>query len=184
MKTLLKILVAITFYFFLCLPVSAQNVADQSAKFLRIEVNNLDAIRLAKKRLALNKLLTRYNSPLVNSIDTFLKTCDSFELDCYLLPSIAGLESGFGKFTHPGSNNPFGWGGGYILFTNWDQAIFTVGKGLRQNYLNKGAESVDEIAPIYAESKTWAPRVKNFITQFEAEEAKITAILNLNPVEL
>lgn len=184
MKNLIKTLFIIILFLLVANPAKAQNVADQSAKILKIEANNLDVLRSAKKKLALNKILTKRNSPLLNSIDSFLATCNTYKLDCYLLPSITGLESSFGKFTHPGSNNPFGWGGGYIMFANWNQAIETVGKGLKENYINKGAISVDEIAPIYAESKTWAPRVKIFMSDFEKEEAKIDAILNQSVVKL
>lgn len=184
MKNLAKIVVVFFLFLFTAVPIQAQNVAGVSAKFMKLEAKNLDKQRFAKKRLAINKILLKYKSPLSDSIDAFLSTCETYELDCYLLPSIAGLESSFGKFTYPGSHNPFGWGGGYIMFENWDQAISSVGKGLRENYHNKGAYSVDEIAPIYAESKTWAPRVKSFMAAFESEEAKIDSIFEQNTVKL
>ncbi|OGK08360.1 hypothetical protein A2767_04885 [Candidatus Roizmanbacteria bacterium RIFCSPHIGHO2_01_FULL_35_10] len=184
MKNILNLVIGLIFFLLIATPVNAQNIAGQSAKMLKIEANNYDTLRLTKKRLALTKVLTQRNSPLLESVNSFLLTCSTYELDCYLLPSITGLESSFGVYTHPGSYNPFGWGGGYIMFNNWDQAINTVGKGLRKNYIDKGAASVDEIAPIYAESKTWAPRVKIFMAAFEEEEAKIDAIIGENVVQL
>lgn len=162
----------------------AGSVSGDSARLFYNEANSPKTNRFLKKKLAMIKVLEKYNSPLLESVNSFLTVCQSYELDCYLLPSIAGLESSFGKHVLAGSNNPFGWGNGYIMFDNWEHAIGTVGKGLRENYINKGADSVDEIAPIYAESKTWAPRVNHFKTQFEEEERKIDFILSENTVKL
>ena len=164
--------------------VEAEAVFADSAKIFYIKAKDSQVSRIARKKLAMSKILRQNNSPLLASVDSFLTVCLSYDLDCYLLPSISGLESSFGKFIHPGSNNPFGWGGGYIMFDNWDQAINTVGKGLRENYINKGADSVEKIAPIYAASKTWAPRVQYFMNVFENEEKKIISILDENQVNL
>lgn len=184
MKNFATLVICLIFFLLIAFPIKAQNVADQSAKVFKIEAKNLNVQRLAKKRLAINKVLNKYNSPLLSSVDSFLYMCETYQFDCYLLPSITGLESSFGIYTHPGSYNPFGWGGGYIMFSNWDQAINTVGKGLKENYIDKGADTIEEIAPIYAASKTWAPRVKNFMNDFEKEEAKINSILSENVVKL
>ena len=184
MKRILNLVAIIVIFLFSAAPVKGQNVADQSAKVLLIEAKNLDTQRMAKKKLAIKRVLVRTNSPLIESVDEFVGTCDTYGLDCYLLPSITGLESSFGVYTHPGSYNPFGWGGGYIMFDGWDEAIKTVGKGLKENYIDKGAETVEQIAPIYAASKTWAPRVKSFMNTFEEEEAKIDYIMKQNVVEL
>ena len=165
-------------------PTVAETVSHDSAKIISLSPVNLNTQRFSMKKLVMSRVLKQYNSPLLSSIDSFLATCVLYDLDCYLLPSITGLESSFGKFTHPGSNNPFGWGGGYIMFDSWDQAIDTVGKGLRYNYINKGADSVEKIAPIYAESLTWAPRVQYFMNVFEKEEDKIDSILDENRVNL
>jgi len=134
--------------------------------------------------MAISQVLTRYNSPLLDQIDSFINSCTNYNLDCYLLPSITGLESSFGQYTYPGSHNPFGWGGGYIMFETWDKAINAVAKGLRENYINKGAETVEEIGPIYAESPTWAVRVQFFKNQFEQEEKQVSLLLGKNSVEL
>lgn len=184
MKRLFKLLITIILFFSTAFPVEAQKVAGHSAEVLKIEANNFEALRYAKKKLAINKILTRYNSPLTESLDSFLTVCLLYKLDCYLLPSIAGLESTFGNFVLPNSNNPFGWGGGYILFNSWESAITTVGRGLKVNYIDKGANTVEKIAPIYAESTTWAPRVQNFINMFAKEEANIDSILQGNQVKL
>lgn len=184
MKKLILALFLLAWFSFTASSVRAEKISGESAQVALIQVKDNSNAILSRKKLVMSKVLQNYNSPLSSEVASFLSTCISYELDCYLLPSIAGLESGFGKFVYPNSNNPFGWGGGLIMFESWDEAINTVGKGLRQNYINKGADSVDEIAPIYAESKTWAPRVKYFMAQFEKEEEKINSFLSKSEVKL
>lgn len=184
MKKLIFITILVASVTFLPPSVMAEKVAGESAKVSYLVAKNNTNNFILRKKMAIAKVLQNYNSPLSNSVDSFLSTCVDYEFDCYLLPSIAGLESSFGKFVLLGSSNPFGWANGLMMFDSWDQAIVTVGKGLRNNYINKGAESVDEIAPIYAASQTWAPRVKYFMSQFENEEEKIAAFLGAHEVQL
>src|SRR3989344_2698631 len=157
---------------------TAENIAGQSAHILYPNKPVVSSVPLMKKRLTIKRMLLKYDSPLAGDVDTFINSCMEYVLDCYLLPSITGLESYFGRYTHPNSYNPFGWGGGYILFDTWGEAIQTVASGLRQNYANRGAVSVEEIGPIYAESKTWAVRVNHFMDLFDKEEQKLDLFLN------
>lgn len=164
--------------------VSAANIAGQSAV---VSYNLTQVPRQAiyfRKKLAIKKVLEKYHSPIQGSIDDFMASCTTYELDCYLLPSITGLESSFGRFTYPNSNNGFGWGGGYIMFSSWSEAISTVAKSLRQNYIDKGADTVDKIGPIYAESLTWSQRVNSFMNEFRQEEQNLNLYLKPNQVEL
>ncbi|MFZ1549438.1 MAG: hypothetical protein WAT44_03160 [Microgenomates group bacterium] len=124
------------------------------------------------KRRVITKVLQENNSPLVDSVDSFISTCANYQIDCYLLPSITRLESSFGQFTHPNSHNPFGWGGGYIMFNTWGDSIDAVGKGLRTNYIDKGAADVYDIGKIYAASPTWAVRVERFMNDFKRVESE------------
>lgn len=128
------------------------------------------------KKTVIKKILNRYNSPLAESADAFIDACVKYDLDCYLLPSIAGLESTFGKFIYPNSYNPFGWGRGYIMFSQWEDAINTVAKGLKERYINQGAQDTAQIGRIYSESPTWAQRVDFLKKQFYNEEYQIQAI--------
>lgn len=162
----------------------AQKVAGNSAAITYNLISNEKEKELFIKKLAIQKVLDIYNAPLSDAADSFIRTCSTFDLDCYLLPSIAGLESTFGKFIYPNSYNPFGWGRGYIMFGSWDEGIHEVGKGLHENYIGKGANSVEQIAPIYSESPTWAPRVRYFMAQFKKEQEKLELYLSENNVEL
>ncbi len=151
---------------------------------LRIK-NNKDLFFYKIKEVAIKNILERYNSPLKNEEANFILTCKKYDLDCYLLPSIAGLESTFGRFIWPESYNPFGWGGGYIMFKSWEEAIDTVGAGLRKNYINKwGLNTVEEIGPVYSESPTWAKRVNWFINEFKKEEEKLLLLYSKFNVKL
>jgi len=172
-----KFIVILVLFYKVTAIYSAENIAGESARILN--ENNLPSsensnvismLDINKKRNAITRVLSKNNSPLLNSVDTFINTCQKYELDCYLLPSIAALESTYGKNVLIGSNNPFGWGGGRIMFENWDQAIETVGSGLKNNYIDKGATSIEQIGFIYAESPTWAYRVRGFVNMYEQAE--------------
>ncbi len=170
-----------------CSKVSGQEIAGQSAS-ISYSINStnkscVNKVDYAKKKKAIATILEKYHSPLAGNTDDFISACSRYNLDCYLLPSIAGLESTFGHYILAGSSNPFGWDGGNMRFTNWSEAIDTVGRGLKENYVNRGLTSVEAIGGIYSESPTWAIRVKNFMKQFNDEEQKMQLYLSLNSVQ-
>lgn len=181
-------LLIIALTFLIPATVSAENIAGSSAAIMTSN-NKIKATVIAERDLMVKKktiksLIDRYNSPMGDSIDGFLATCERYNLDCYLLPSIATLESTLGRFVWPDSYNAFGWGGGYIMFDNWNEGIDAVGKGLRNNYINKGALSIEQIGKIYSESPTWAQRVVWIKRQFEIEEEKNQLYLDSVGVQL
>lgn len=175
-----KILVLVFLLFKIGTVFAVEHVAGGSAKIDKISgITPAERLSYAsivletnRKRKAVLRVLKKYESPMASSVDSFIKTCRDYKINCYLLPSIAGLESRFGRYIYPNSYNPFGWGGGYIVFENWDSAIETVGRGLGQRYVARGATTVDQIGRIYAESPTWAVRVKSIMNEFESEEQK------------
>ncbi len=184
MRKLIIFAISTVIYFFAGTSVFGQQVAGHSA-IISYNENKESTLRNSTiKKVVVRRVLERYGSPLAKETDSFIDYCTEYGLDCYLLPSITGLESYFGRYTYPNSYNPFGWGGGYVMFDNWDTAIGEVAKGLRENYVDRGADTVEKIAPIYAESKTWAVRVNYFKSLFEAEEEKISLLLSKNAVEL
>jgi hypothetical protein len=190
-KTMKRIITIILFSLLIFLsavqPVKADIIAGSSAPLTHQSFISDSDIQIEKEKklsAVIESVLKRYNSPMVGESESFVKACIKYQIDCYLLPSIAGLESTFGKFIWPNSYNPFGWARGYMMFENWAEGIDTVAKGLRNGYLNEGALTVEDIGPIYSESSTWAVRVNFFIDQFEKEEAKITLLSNQFPVQL
>ena len=179
MKNIIAIILFSLFFFLSAIPIKAEIIAGASAPLIYnsfINASDIEQLRQENIKIAIETVLKRYNSPMADEGDAFVKACIKYQIDCYLLPSIAGLESTFGKFIWPNSYNPFGWARGYMMFKTWAEGIDTVGKGLRKGYLNKGALTVEDIGPIYSESPTWAIRVNYFINQFEKELTKMSLL--------
>ncbi|MFA6005206.1 MAG: hypothetical protein WC775_01850 [Patescibacteria group bacterium] len=133
----------------------------------------VDSTYLSKK-IAMYNVLARYNSPLVHEVDSFLNACLTYRIDCYLLPSISGVESTFGQQYLVGTYNVFGWGGGYIAFQSWEDSFLQIAKGLRFNYINRNLTSIEEIAHVYAPpSTTWSRNVQFFLSRFYQQEMQI-----------
>ncbi len=155
---------------------AADREAGQSARMtatttvVEQQSNQADMVALAAKRRAIKAVLEQYNSPMTESVDAFMNACVKYNIDCYLLPAIAGLESSFGVHIWPDSHNAFGWGGGYIMFNTWADGIDAVAAGLRKGYVSDGQITPDMIGRKYSESPTWSVRVNRFIAQFEQTE--------------
>lgn len=157
------------FYFLLILPfvliqpVSAQGESNSEQKHVIV------AKELDPRALVLMDYFAKYNSPLENHSQDFIDAADEYELDWKLVPSIAGVESTFGKFT-PGGFNGWGWGvyGDQALgFSSWRHGIFTVSKGLKENYINRGLTDPYSMNRIYATSPTWGSRVSYFMNDLD-----------------
>jgi len=182
------ILILFSLLFFLSASsVKAEIIAGESAPLSYLSFigeNEIQQLKEKNIQIAIESVLKRYDSPMAEEGNSFVKACIKYQINCYLLPSIAGLESTFGKFILPNSYNPFGWARGYMMFDNWEDGIKTVAEGLKNNYSKNGANTVDEIGPIYSESPTWAARVNYFINQFEKEEEKMSLLSDQFPVQL
>lgn len=122
---------------------------------------------------ALENIFKKYDSPLVDAAQAYVDLADKNGVDWKLLPSIAGLESSFGKRLMPNSHNAYGWGGGHIYFDSWEHGIDKITKALSEKYYARGATTVWTIGPIYAESPTWAVRVDSFMQKIDAEYSKL-----------
>lgn len=124
---------------------------------------------------SLSRFLKDQRSPMIESALTFVGAADEYGLDWRWLPAIAGKESNFGKVIPWNSYNPFGWGihsGRVMHFKNWDQAILRVAQGLQKNYFSRGADTLEEIEPIYAppsviNGHSWLKGVSYFIQRLE-----------------
>lgn len=187
MKNLIIFLIITILYLFPVNSVGADSVAGNSAQ-LAILASTYEKDFAAQKefkiKLAIKNVLQRYDSPLVDEVDSFYSVCQKYELDCYLLPSITGIESYFGQQIYPDSNNPFGWGRGLIMFESWSEGINTVASGLKNNYIDKGADTIEKIGKIYCEGDSWSSKVRFFRSMFEAEEEKILLYSDNFPVKL
>ena len=113
---LMKKLITIIFFIFAAIftsqDVYAQEVRSSSAQ-LALVINTQKDYALDARTMAVRNIFKKYNSPLVDQAVSYVKYADEFGVEWSLLPSIAGLESTFGRFLMPGSYNAYGWGGGH-----------------------------------------------------------------------
>lgn len=173
MKKLMLTLI-MTFMFGLMPTNAFAEEAGASAQLETIAPTVNEKMESQIKITAIKNVLTRYKSPLVDEAETFVITARALELDPYLLPSIAGVESGFGQRYIKPTHNVFGYGVGRIPFDNFADGIARVGYALRFKYINRGAETLAQIGHRYAGgSTTWAPKVQTYINAFEREEEKL-----------
>ena len=124
---------------------------------------------LEGKTELLRQYLEWQGSPLTPHAGTFIEVAEKYNLPWTLLPAICGRESTFGKQVPIDSYNCWGWGiyGNNVLrFTSWDEAIETVGKGLRENYFDNGLDTLREIeysyAPPHRGEHRWSDGVEYF----------------------
>lgn len=120
-----------------------------------------------KRGEKLKRFLESYHSPLAPCSFFIVKTADRYSLDWKLVPAISGLESSFGKRIPHNSYNAYGWANGRYYFKDWQDGIEIVSKTLKESYVDKGARTVEQIGPIYAESPIWSQRVVYFMEEIE-----------------
>jgi len=116
--------------------------------------------------------LESYNSPLSPYSDFIVATSDKYSLDFRLIAAIAQQESNLCKIIPPDTYNCWGWGihkNGTLGFSSYDEGIEEVSKGLRQEYLNKGYGTVEEIMSKYTPSSngSWAFGVNQFMSAMQ-----------------
>lgn len=119
-----------------------------------------------------SQYLNRYNSPLSPHSAKIVEISDKYSLDYRLIPAIAQQESNLCKIIPPESYNCWGWGihsKGSLGFNSFDEAIETVSKGLKEEYLDKGFKSVTEIMSKYTPQSngSWASGVSQFMSDME-----------------
>lgn len=121
------------------------------------------------ERVAILKAFLRQReSPLYDHAELIVQTADKYELDFRLIPAISIQESGGCRKIPPGSHNCWGWGiyGTTVTrFNSYPEAIETVSKGLKLNYIDKGYVTPDEIMRKYNPSSpegSWARGVNSF----------------------
>jgi hypothetical protein len=118
----------------------------------------------------LEDYLDQFNSPLADYADEFVKAADAYDLDWRLLTAITGVESTYGRFIPRNSYNAYGWNNGAYAFHSWEDSIWTVTQSLKENYVDRGANTVEKIGRIYAPpSPFWAGKVKKFMAQIDSQ---------------
>lgn len=182
-KIIIVCLILMLPFLHLSRPVSAERLEQ------KIPDTQIESKQLSDKAQILAQYLENYNSPLQYHAQDFIDAATVYGLDWKLLPSIAGVESTFGKQI-PGGYNAWGWGvygTQAVYFNSWREGIFTIAKGLRENYLNKGLTDPYAINTVYAASPVWGGKVSyfmqdlaNFADKYQSEQQK-TANVNITP---
>ncbi len=161
MNKLLKIILITCFLFFVS---TADISAGAAVAGSSAQLNSRKNIEYDYREEILENFLEGYNSPLASYSGVFISLADEYDLDWRLVPAITGVESTFGKRIPFESYNAYGWANGAYSFESWEESIEVVSKALRERYIDRGADSVSEIARIYAPpSSTWAGKVKFFM---------------------
>lgn len=116
-----------------------------------------------------------YNSPLVPYSRLLVDTADKYGLDFRLLPAIAMKESGGGKAMPDNSHNAWGWAIHETYtkkFVSWEEGVETVAKSLRQDYLDQGLVTPEQIMTKYTPASIskggpWARDIRDYLAQME-----------------
>lgn len=143
--------------------------ADSSTQQVKANSDLIGAKQLDKHAQILAAYLQTHNSPLQNHAQDFIDAAKQYQLDWRLVAAISGVESTFGKQI-PGGYNGWGWGvygNQAIYFNSWTEAIYTISKGLRENYINKGYTEPYSMNRIYAASPVWGSKVTFFMSEID-----------------
>lgn len=175
----LSLIIFPLFGFFPLTSVNAEKRIEVPEQVMSVEAKAVD-----KRVVVLKDYLEKYDSPLVNQASDFVEAADLYGVDWKLVPAISGVESTFGKQI-PGGFNAWGWGvyGNQALgFESWRHGIFTVTKGLRENYINKGLTEPFAMNKVYASSTHWGTNVTYFMTDLEKFSQPYEINNNVAPV--
>lgn len=150
----------------------ANDMFAQSARPPGREEEIEEQISIADARVAnLKRFFRRYNSPLYEHAEYIVKTSDTYSLDYRLLPAIAMQESGVCRAIPHGSHNCWGWGiyGNTVTrFASYPEAVDTVARGLKKNYIDRGLVTASQIMAKYTpSSSSWANGVNQFMEALE-----------------
>ncbi len=135
------------------------------------QLDKLNEDKLKAQKIELFFRVNRGSAPLADYSEKFVEVANKYNLDYRLLPAIATVESGGGKSNFRSYN---AWGWGNKGFTSFEEGIEVVGRGLKTGYIDKGRDTVEEIAPIYCPPnyKNWARSVNQFMLEIERIESK------------
>lgn len=120
----------------------------------------------------IRQYLNAYGSILEPYASFIVETADKYELDYRLITAIAQQESNLCKYIPPDTHNCWGWGihsRGTLGFSSYEEGIETVSKGLKEEYIEKGFISIEDIMSKYTplSNGSWAAGVNLFMSDME-----------------
>lgn len=116
--------------------------------------------------------LEKHHSPMAPYCGELFAIGEKYGLDYRLMTAIAMCESNLCKKSPPNSYNCWGFENGATKFLSWEHAFERVAKTLKEDYLNKGLVTPEEIMPKYAPPSVakggpWAKCVRQFFAELE-----------------
>lgn len=120
----------------------------------------------------IRQYLKRHQSPLLPYADLIVNLSDQYGLDFRLIVSIAQCESNLCKKMPPQSYNCWGFQNGATYFISWEQALNQVAKTLKEDYIDQGLVTPEQIMPKYAPPSVekggpWAKCVAQFMEELK-----------------
>lgn len=167
-----KLLLISVFLFFLSnLPI--EKVTNSEPKTLELRVDEVLPKQMDTRAKVLSAYFAKHSSPLEYHAQDFIDAADLYGVNWKLVPSIAGVESTFGKRI-PGGYNAYGWAifnsDSRFGFKSWRDGIFIVTEGLKKNYIDKGLTEPLSMNKKYAASQSWGVKVNFFMNDLEKFE--------------
>jgi len=146
----------------------AINDTDKNAQKQILKEFQTNDIRIANLKFFFRK----YNSPLYDFADVFVREADKYQFDYRLLPAIAMQESNLCKYIYEGSHNCWGWGiyGSKVTrFDSYNEAIETISRGIKRDYIDRGLTTPEDIMRKYTPPSdgSWAFGVNTFLKIIE-----------------
>lgn len=116
--------------------------------------------------------LEYYKSPMVMHAADLVAASDHYKIDFRWLPAIAQQESNVCKIIPEGTYNCWGWGihsAGTLGFNSYVEGAWTVAKGLKEEYIDKGYTTPELVMSKYTPSSkgSWAAGVNQFMSEMQ-----------------
>ncbi len=149
-------------------------ISQFSASYNNNSSGNYEAeIQVVDGRVAnLKSFFRKHNSSLYDHADKIVEVSDKYQFDYRLLPAIAMQESNLCRVIPDDSYNCWGWGiyGTTVTkFDSYDDAIETVAKGIKKNYIDQGLVTASAIMKKYTPPSqgSWQYGVNSFMKALE-----------------
>lgn len=141
--------------------------ASLPASFPSIESEVVEADARVEK---VRQYLEKNGSALTPYANLIVAIADKYSVDYRLTTAIAQKESGLCNVIPPQSYNCWGWGitsKGVLRFSSYQEGVEEVTRGLKENYLDKGYVTLEEIMSKYTplSKGTWSEGVLLYMSQ-------------------
>jgi len=122
--------------------------------------------------IIIKQFLESYSSPITPFAESIFLASEKWDIDYRLIVAISQCESNLCKRIPEGSYNCWGWGNGETRFESWDQAFNQVAKTLKEQYIDKGLITPEQIMPKYVPPSVekggpWAKCVNQYLEEME-----------------